>query len=68
MSIYHREIKGTRIDVYDILVAYEVTNPAIAHAIKKLLCAGERGAKGRLQDLIEAQTSISRGLDLEVGE
>ena len=68
MSIYHREIKGITIDVYDILVAYEVTNPAIAHAIKKLLCAGERGAKGRLQDLFEAQTSITRGLDLEIGE
>ena len=67
MSIYDREIKGTRIDIYDILVAYEVTNPAIAHAVKKLLCAGERGAKGRYQDLTEAQESIARGLDLEAG-
>jgi len=67
MSIYDRQVKGVTIDVYDILMAYEVTNPAIAHAIKKLLCAGDRGAKGRLQDLIEAQASISRGINLEAG-
>ena len=29
--------------------------PSIGHAVKKLLCAGKRGAKDYRQDLIEAK-------------
>ena len=32
-------------DVYRILKEWEVTDPCIEHAIKKLLCAGKRGVK-----------------------
>lgn len=54
----------TKVDVYDILVGFEVTNPAIQHAIKKLLVAGRRGAKDTVQDYKEAIASIERGIDL----
>lgn len=60
---YSRIIQGIEIDVYDILEAYNVSHP-IGHAIKKLLMAGERGAKGREQDLDEAIMSIKRGKEL----
>jgi hypothetical protein len=64
-SKYHVEIKpGVVVDVYDVLVAYEITNPAIQHAIKKLLMAGKRGYKDQQQDLLEAQQSITRALEL----
>ena len=50
------------IDVYRILDAFQVTCPATAHAIKKLLCAGIRGHKDMEQDLAEAAQSIEEAL------
>lgn len=50
------------IDVYRVLDLYEVTNPALQHAIKKLLCAGKRGSKDCRKDLKEAMDSIVRAL------
>ena len=50
------------IDVYDVLNLYEVHDPAVAHAVKKLLCAGKRGSKDYLTDLQEAQSSLSRAI------
>ncbi len=62
---YQRECKGVLIDVYDVLKAFNVTNPATAHAIKKLLASGQRGYKDVIQDLEEANASISRAVELE---
>ena len=66
-SKYHVQIKGQRVDVYDILSAYGVTNPADAHAIKKMLCPGRRGAKDGIQDRREAIVSLQRAIELEGG-
>lgn len=52
------------IDVYAVLVAYDVKCPAVAHAIKKLLCAGQRGKGDELADLVGAQAAISRAIEL----
>ena len=52
------------VDVYSVLVAFEVTCPATQHAIKKLLCAGLRGVKSGVQDLREARDAIDRAIDL----
>ena len=49
---------GIIVDVYEVLAAFGVTCPALAHAIKKLLCAGERGVKDTDQDLREAVIAI----------
>ena len=64
VSKYKRVIRTESIDVYDILKAYNVTCPAIAHAIKKLLQAGNRGYKSEEQDLTEARQSIERAIEL----
>ncbi|MFZ9048890.1 MAG: hypothetical protein ACO20Y_08940 [Poseidonia sp.] len=53
-----------RADVYDVLKAFGVTCAARAHAIKKLLMPGQRGAKDELQDLDEALVSVSRAIDM----
>ena len=66
-SKYHVQIKGQWVDVYDILAAYNVTNPADAHAIKKMLCPGQRGAKDGIQDRQEAIVSLQRAIELEQG-
>lgn len=64
---YQREIKPkVFVDVYDVLKAFNVTNPATQHAIKKLLAGGKRGHKDLLQDLNEAHSSISRAIELEL--
>lgn len=66
-SKYKRMIKGRSasgeqytisVDVYAVLRAFEVVDPAIQHGVKKLLCPGQRGAKSYLTDLMEARASI----------
>lgn len=65
-SKYHREIKpGVWVDVYDVLMAFGVTNPADAHAIKKMLMPGKRGNKDAAQDRAEAIQSLQRAQELE---
>jgi len=74
MSKYTRTITQTingedrgcslTVDIYDVLRAFNVTDPAIQHAIKKLLCTGIRGHKDTRQDLEEAIQSIHRALDV----
>jgi len=61
---YARNVKGANIDVYDVLVAWEVKCPATAHAIKKLLMPGQRGHKDKLKDLQEATQAITRAIEL----
>lgn len=61
---YVRTIYGVEVDVYDVLVAWNVTCPATQHAIKKLLMPGQRGNKDKLQDLEEAGQAIERAIEL----
>lgn len=63
-SKYHKTIKGVEIDVYDVLDGFKVYNPAIQHAVKKLLMGGNRGYKSLGQDYLEAIESIKRGIEL----
>lgn len=65
MGKYNRQCKGVTIDVYDVLVAFNVTNPALQHLVKKALCAGLRGHKDKEQDLLEIMESASRAVELE---
>jgi hypothetical protein len=51
--------------VYSVLEAFDVRCPARQHAIKKLLCAGQRGKGDVVQDLIEARDGVSRAVDME---
>ena len=62
---YQRIVPSTTIDVYDVLHAYSVTNPATQHAVKKLLQPGNRGHKDTLTDLREALASIQRAIQIE---
>lgn len=64
-SKYHRTIKGVSVDIYDILHAFEITNPGDQHAIKKMLQPGKRGHKDARQDREEAIASLVRANELE---
>lgn len=60
-------IEGSRcmeVDVYCVLKAFNVTCPARAHAVKKLLCPGGRGKGSEVDDLVGAIAAINRAVEL----
>ena len=66
MSHYFKDVSNLKhIDVYRVLVLFGVTNPCLQHAIKKLLCAGQRGVKDQKQDVQEAIASLLRYLEMQ---
>lgn len=64
-SHYFKDVKHLdTIDVYRVLQLFGVTDQAVGHAVKKLLCSGKRGAKDEAKDLREAIDSINRALEI----
>lgn len=59
---YFKDIRHLdTVDVYRVLSLFNVTDPCIQHAIKKLLVAGGRGAgKDIGRDVLEAIDSLVR--------
>lgn len=65
-NCYTKDVSHLKvIDIYMILHMYEVCDHAVGHAVKKLLCAGKRGAKSRSQDIREAIASLERALEMD---
>ena len=63
---YFKDVSNLKhIDVYRVLILFGVTDPCLQHAIKKLLCAGNRGAKDKIQDVQEAISSLLRYLEMQ---
>ena len=63
---YQREIKsGVFVDVYDVLRAWDVRNPALQHLIKKALAVGQRGHKDVTEDLRDIVDSAVRAMELD---
>lgn len=61
---YDREIlPNTYVDVYDVLRAFEVTDQALGHLIKKALAVGKRGHKTAEQDYKDILDSAQRAYD-----
>ena len=65
-SHYYKDVSHLdKVDIYRVLQLFEVTNPCLQHAIKKLLVAGGRGGgKNFERDLREATDSINRALQM----
>lgn len=62
---YHREIRpGVWVDVYDVLLAWRVENPALQHMIKNALQPGERGHKSLVQAMDDIVASAVRAREL----
>lgn len=59
---YFKNVKHLEVvDVYRVLHLFNVTDPCIQHAVKKLLVAGGRGAgKDISRDIKEAIDSLAR--------
>lgn len=64
-SHYFKNVRNLdEIDVYAVLTLFEVNDPCIAHAAKKLLCTGNRGHKDFETDVQDAIDSLVRWKEL----
>lgn len=62
---YHKNVAHLdSIDVYQVFRLWGTTDHEIEHAIKKLLNAGQRGAKSKRQDVQEAIDTLKRYLEI----
>ncbi len=65
---YYKNVSRLAVlDVYRVLDLFEVTNPCVAHAVKKLLVIGDRGSKDFDTDLKEAIDTLKRLQDMRKG-
>lgn len=69
-SHYHKDVSQCdTIDIYVICDLYVKDNSGcIQHAVKKLLCCGERGVKDNVKDLQEAIDTIQRKIEILQGK
>ena len=62
---YFKDVSGVdAIDLYHVAKLYEINDPALFHAFKKIACAGKRGAKDQAQDVQEAIDALKRWQEL----
>lgn len=69
-SHYHKPVMGLQyVDVYRVLKLFDVADPCLQHAVKKLLVAGGRGAgKDISRDVQEAIDSLTRWQEMRAEE
>ena len=69
-SHYHKDVSQyDTIDIYVICDLYVNDNSGcIQHAVKKLLCCGNRGVKDNVKDLQEAIDTIQRKIEILQGK
>jgi len=65
---YFKPCPYKAIDIYRVLQLFEVTDPCLQHAIKKLLVAGKRGSKDEYKDIQEAIDTLNRWQDMRIEE
>lgn len=65
-SHYFKDVsKIDYIDVYRVIDLYQITDPCIAHALKKLLVCGGRGHKDINRDVQDVIDSLVRWQDMQ---
>lgn len=67
-SHYFKTVPCNQIDVYRVLAAFNVVDPCIQHALKKLLVAGGRGSKDISRDVGEAIDTLVRWQEMRSEE
>lgn len=64
-SHYFKDVSDVdAIDLYHVAKLYEINDPCLFHAFKKIACAGKRGAKDQAQDVQEAIDALKRWQEL----
>ena len=67
-SHYFKPCPYDEIDVYRVLTIFDVTDPCLRHAVKKLLCASGRGEKDAAKDIAEAIATLERWQEMRSEE
>lgn len=67
-SHYHKPCPFPSVDIYRVLKLFDVSDPCLQHAVKKLLVAGGRGSKDVNKDIQEAMDSLARWAEMRVEE
>lgn len=67
-SHYFKDCPYDQVDVYRVIQLFQVSDPCIQHALKKLLAAGGRGAKDEHKDVGEAIDSLRRWQEMREEE
>ena len=63
---YFKDVsKLQAVDVYMVCKLFGVNDAAISHAVKKLLCSGQRGYKDAEKDIREAIDTLERYIEIE---
>lgn len=62
-SHWFRTVNGQELDVYRLIMAFEVLDPAVIDAVKLLLLAGSRGSPWH-EDILRAMDALSRALEI----
>lgn len=58
---YYKNVENlSKIDIYRVLDLFDVRSHALGHAVKKIMCAGGRGAKDHDKDIQEAIDTLVR--------
>lgn len=57
---YNKIFGGVKLDPYRILIQYGITHPALQHAIKKLLRAGNDPHQSLIEDIDEVIGALTR--------
>ena len=58
---YYKNVENlSKIDIYRVLDLFDVHSHALGHAVKKIMCAGGRGAKDHDKDIQEAIDTLVR--------
>lgn len=64
-SHYFKDVSNLDvIDVYRIIDLWKITDPCDQHALKKILCPGERGHKDIIQDTQDVIDTMQRKLEM----
>lgn len=64
---YFKDVRHLEyIDVYRIIDLYEINDPCLQHALKKILVAGGRGHKDISRDVQDVIDSCERWKDMQV--
>lgn len=63
---YYKDVSKLKaVDVYMVCKLFGVNDAAISHAVKKLLCSGQRGYKDAEKDIREAIDTLERYIEIE---
>lgn len=61
---YRKTYKGIKLDPARIVQIFNATHPMQLTIIKKALCAGERGHKDQVQDILDIKNACDRWLEM----